>query len=104
MTTVSRHTIASSGAATRSPISNAAVIAPVVAPAPLPVTVDPTVVAVPDVIEEHHDDVTLAPPVVDVPAAPPVVDEPVVLPPEPTTAQSIETVVGETPTALSTTR
>ena len=100
----------------------AAVIAPVVAPAPLPVTVDPTVVAVPVVIEEHHDDVTLAPPVVDVPAAPPVVDAPAappvvdapaappvvdtpaVLPAEPTTAQSIETVIGETPTALSTTR
>jgi ribonuclease E len=77
---------------------------------------------VPVVIEEHHDDVTLAPPVVDVPAAPPVVDvpaappvvdapaappvvdAPAVLPSEPTTAQSIETVIGETPTALSTTR
>ena len=54
----------------------AAVVAPVVAPAPLPVIVDPTVVAVPVVIEEHHDDVMIAPPVVDTPPAPPVVDTP----------------------------
>ncbi|MDP5033372.1 MAG: sigma-70 family RNA polymerase sigma factor, partial [Solirubrobacteraceae bacterium] len=52
----------------------AALVAPVVDPEPLPVAVDPTVVAVPVVPEEHHDDVTLAPPVVDTPPAPPVVD------------------------------
>ncbi|MDP4673227.1 MAG: sigma-70 family RNA polymerase sigma factor, partial [Solirubrobacteraceae bacterium] len=54
----------------------AALVAPVVDPEPLPVAVDPTVVAVPVVPEEHHDDVTLAPPVVDTPPAPPVVDTP----------------------------
>jgi len=50
------------------------VVAPVVEPAPL--ALEPAAVAVPVVIEEHHDDVTLAPPVVDAPPAPPVVDTP----------------------------
>ena len=96
----------------------AALVAPVVDPAPLPVAVDPTVVDVPVVPEEHHDDVTLAPPVVDTPPAPPVVDTPpappvVDTPPappvvdtlpappaEPVTAESVETAVDEAPTAL----
>jgi RNA polymerase sigma factor (sigma-70 family) len=87
----------------------AALVAPVVDPAPLPVAVDPTVVDVPVVPEEHHDDVTLAPPVVDTPPAPPVVDTPpappvvdtLPAPPaEPVTAESVETAVDEAPTAL----
>ena len=87
----------------------AALVAPVVDPAPLPVAVDPTVVDVPVVPEEHHDDVTLAPPVVDTPPAPPVVDTPpappvvdtLPAPPaEPGTAESVETAVDEAPTAL----
>jgi RNA polymerase sigma factor (sigma-70 family) len=96
----------------------AALVAPVVDPAPLPVAVDPTVVDVPVVPEEHHDDVTLAPPVVDTPPAPPVVDTPpappvVDTPPappvvdtlpappaEPVTAESVEIAVDEAPTAL----
>jgi hypothetical protein len=95
-----------------------ALVAPVVDPAPLPAAVDPTGVDVPVVPEEHHDDVTLAPPVVDTPPAPPVVDTPpappvVDTPPappvvdtlpappaEPITAQSIETAVDEAPAAL----
>jgi RNA polymerase sigma factor (sigma-70 family) len=87
----------------------AALVAPVVDPAPLPVAVDPTVVDVPVVPEEHHDDVTLAPPVVDTPPAPPVVDTPpappvvdtLPAPPaEPVTAESVETAADEAPTAL----
>ena len=96
----------------------AALVAPVVDPAPLPVAVDPTVVDVPVVPEEHHDDVTLAPPVVDTPPAPPVVDTPpappvVDTPPappvvdtlpappaEPVTAESVEIAADEAPTAL----
>jgi RNA polymerase sigma factor (sigma-70 family) len=87
----------------------AALVAPVVDPAPLPVAVDPTVVDVPVVPEEHHDDVTLAPPVVDTPPAPPVVDTPpappvvdtLPAPPaEPVTAESVEIAVDEAPTAL----
>jgi RNA polymerase sigma factor (sigma-70 family) len=87
----------------------AALVAPVVDPAPLPVAVDPTVVDVPVVPEEHHDDVTLAPPVVDTPPAPPVVDTPpappvvdtLPAPPaEPVTAESVEIAADEAPTAL----
>ncbi len=78
----------------------AALVAPVVDPAPLPVAVDPTVVDVPVVPEEHHDDVTLAPPVVDTPPAPPVVDTLPAPPAEPVTAESVETAVDEAPTAL----
>ena len=90
----------------------AALVAPVVDPAPQPVAVDPTVVALPVVPEEHHDDVTLAPPVVDTPPAPPVVDTPPTVdtppvvdtlpapPAEPITAQSVETAVDEAPAAL----
>ena len=95
-----------------------ALVAPVVDPAPLPAAVDPTGVDVPVVPEEHHDDVTLAPPVVDTPPAPPVVDTPpappvVDTPPappivdtlpappvEPITAQSVETAVDEAPAAI----
>ena len=78
----------------------AALVAPVVDPAPLPVAVDPTVVDVPVVPEEHHDDVTLAPPVVDTPPAPPVVDTLPAPPAEPVTAESVETAADEAPTAL----
>ena len=78
----------------------AALVAPVVDPAPLPVAVDPTVVDVPVVPEEHHDDVTLAPPVVDTPPAPPVVDTLPAPPAEPVTAESVEIAVDEAPTAL----
>ena len=78
----------------------AALVAPVVDPAPLPVAVDPTVVDVPVVPEEHHDDVTLAPPVVDTPPAPPVVDTLPAPPAEPVTAESVEIAADEAPTAL----
>jgi RNA polymerase sigma factor (sigma-70 family) len=86
-----------------------ALVEPVVDPAPLPAAVDPTGVDVPVVPEEHHDDVTLAPPVVDTPPAPPVVDTPpappivdtLPAPPvEPITAQSVETAVDEAPAAI----
>lgn len=88
----------------------AALVAPVVDPAPLPVAVDPTVVAVPVVTEEHHDDVTLTPPVVETPPAPPVVDTPPIVdappapPADPITGQSVETAVDEAPAALPETR
>jgi len=54
------------------------VVVPVVAPVvdPVPVTVDPAPAPAPVVVEEHHDDVTIAPPVVDTPPAQPVVDTP----------------------------
>ncbi len=91
----------------------AALVAPVVDPEPLPVAVDPTVVAVPVVPEEHHDDVTLAPPVVDTPPAPPVVDTPpappvvdtLPAPPaEPVTPQSVETAADEAPVSIPSAR
>ena len=77
-----------------------ALVAPVVDPAPLPAAVDPTGVDVPVAPEEHHDDVTLAPPVVDTPPAPPIVDTLPAPPAEPITAQNIETAVDEAPAAL----
>ena len=54
----------------------APVVAPVVAaaiidPVPAPVAVDPAALAPPVVPEEHHDDVTIAPPVADAPAVAP---------------------------------
>lgn len=54
----------------------AAVVTPVVNPTSVPVTTVPAPVAPPVVTEEHHDDVTLAPPVVETPPATPVVDTP----------------------------
>jgi len=57
------------------------VVVPVVAPVvdPLPAVIDPAPAPEPTpvVVEEHHDDVTITPPVVDPPPAPPVVNTPV---------------------------
>jgi len=56
------------------------VVVPVVAPVvdPVPAVIDPAPAPEPTpvVVEEHHDDVTITPPVVDLPPAPPVVDTP----------------------------
>ena len=57
------------------------VVVPVVAPVvdPVPAVIDPAPAPepAPVVVEEHHDDVTITPPVVDPPPAPPVVNTPV---------------------------
>ena len=62
------------------PVAEPVVVVPVVAPVvdPVPAVIDPVPAPEPTpvVIEEHHDDVTITPPVVDPPPAPPVVDTP----------------------------
>ena len=59
------------------PVIAAVILPAVVDPALLPITVDAAPVTPAIIPEEHHDDVTLAPLVVDPPVAPPVVDPPV---------------------------
>ncbi len=78
------------------PVVADVVVPAVVDPASLPVTVDPTPVTPPVVPEEHHDDVTLAPPVADTPVAPPVVDTPVA---PPVVDTPVSPTVVETPVA-----
>jgi len=53
------------------PVVAPVVIAAIIDPVPAPVAVDPAALAPPVVPEEHHDDVTIAPPVTDAPAVAP---------------------------------
>ncbi|MCX6370797.1 MAG: sigma-70 family RNA polymerase sigma factor [Solirubrobacterales bacterium] len=75
------------------------VVVPVVAPVVdlVPAVIDPAPAPEPTpvVVEEHHDDVTITPPVVDLPPAPPVVDTP----PAPVAPPVVDAPVADAPVA-----